>query len=294
MSPQIAPIPDAETLAVQLVLAKQAAREKVASVLAAALPNWRHAENKNPKMLFGRVFDLHLVDSVKHWTRSCPKPLPTGSIVDLEMIGRFHVGDTKQTVHKRLSRGVPWEAPIAALMMELASRINPDCVIVEAGANVGTITVPMARVSNADVIAFEPEAGNYSDLVRNIALNGLNNVTPSKLACSDIIGRGEMFDVHEKNPGLAKLAVSDGGSVEVTTLDHYLGNRKVGLLKMDVEGHECRVLAGASRVLAEHRPLILCEMLKAYADTLRDQVAKLGYTGHKVFRSDWLFVPDRT
>ena len=43
------------------------------------------------------------------------------------------------------------------------------------------------------------------------------------------------------------------------------GNPPPQLMKIDVEGGETAVLAGAERLLAEHQPLIICEVHHAEA-----------------------------
>ncbi len=46
----------------------------------------------------------------------------------------------------------------------------------------------------------------------------------------------------------------------MTTLDAALdAGGRTGLIKLDVEGNEADVIAGATRTIAEHRPIILAE-----------------------------------
>jgi hypothetical protein len=48
----------------------------------------------------------------------------------------------------------------------------------------------------------------------------------------------------------------------LTSIDHFTAERAIhpGLVKIDVEGYEGRVLKGAERVLKEDRPLIVLEL----------------------------------
>jgi hypothetical protein len=87
-------------------------------------------------------------------------------------------------------------------------------------------------------------------------------VEPRQLALSDRPGQGELAvgPLFERNMGLAALrgeaAPAEGEQtvkVEMATLDEVLGRKRVGLLKIDVEGHEPAVLRGAQRLLEEGR-----------------------------------------
>lgn len=255
-----------------------------------ALGAWRHAEPEaSPAPLrFEQVLRDHRHDLAAGWLEKIPAEI--GSVVDLSGIGRFCVGDPKQVLHKRLSRGIPWELPVAVLLMELASRCNPEALIVEVGANIGAHTIPMGHVATAPVFAFEPEITNYRDLQRNIALNKLNSVRALRMACSNRRGKGTMTRVLSDNPGMAQLTHDDLGDIEVISLDEWMAGRELGLLKMDAEEHEAIVLAGAEDTIRRSKPLILCEVLAEQAERLHGFFSRMGYEGQRVFRSDWLFV----
>ena len=56
-----------------------------------------------------------------------------------------------------------------------------------------------------------------------------------------------------------------------------LGLPRLDLLKIDVEGMELDVIAGAAATIARHRPLVFAEHLKVGFETLRDALAGQGY-----------------
>lgn len=283
---------DERALAERVAAARIMASRRVTAALTAALPEWDHALLRDPELRFAAAFEKHIVDSVSDWRRACPEPHERGTLVDLDMIGKFIVGAPDQVIHKRLSRGIPWELPVAVLLMELASRINPRSLIIEVGANIGTITVPVARVTRATVLAYEPASVNFRDLQAHIHLNSLTNALPFQIACSDREGWGKMTNISDRNPGLAQLETDQGGPVRVSTLDRLVDGRSVGLIKLDVEGHEPKVIAGATETIKRSRPLILCEVRQRDAENLVPVFTEIGYAGHRVFRSDWLFVPE--
>jgi NAD(P)-dependent dehydrogenase (short-subunit alcohol dehydrogenase family) len=72
--------------------------------------------------------------------------------------------------------------------------------------------------------------------------------------------------------------------VPVTTLDLFLAKttaKPIGLIKADVEGHEFAVFKGAERTIAEHRPILLFELMDTEADRgdMFSLMMDLGYTG---------------
>ncbi|MBS2019101.1 MAG: FkbM family methyltransferase [Deltaproteobacteria bacterium] len=149
--------------------------------------------------------------------------------------------------------------------------LQPGMSVLDVGANFGYFTVLAARAvgDRGSVHAFEPEPGNFALLQRNVAEHGYRWAHPHRLALSDAPGRAELFTDPSNlgNPSLTEANVPEkGGSVDVelVTLDGFLGElgerRRVDLLKMDVQGFEGKVLAGAQRMLERDRPWMLLEI----------------------------------
>ena len=171
--------------------------------------------------------------------------------------------------------------------------LEPGEVALDVGANIGHMTSIMAlRVGAAgSVLAFEPHPDVYRELTDNIALwrerSDLGRIVAHRAALSD--GTGEAV-LHvpgdfESNHGTASLVPPDRGSgvdsrscrVERLKLDIVLENvSSVGLMKLDVEGHEIEVLRGGVAsmkrkkirdiVFEEHRdyPTPVTEWLEEY------------------------------
>jgi FkbM family methyltransferase len=108
------------------------------------------------------------------------------------------------------------------------------------------------------VVAFEPQPAVFELLRANVASwsGDLAAVELHQTAISDRAGTGSIVSgpLFEHNMGLAKLGEADAdGSlsheVEVQRLDELLGDTQVGVMKVDVEGHETEVLRGAGRLL---------------------------------------------
>ena len=69
-----------------------------------------------------------------------------------------------------------------------------------------------------------------------------------------------------------------GPTIELTTIDEVLGGRRADIIKVDVEGLEARVLAGAHETLARYRPALILESLTEQAfEEIRDVLTPHGY-----------------
>jgi FkbM family methyltransferase len=87
--------------------------------------------------------------------------------------------------------------------------------------------------------------------------DSLAEIEPLRVALSSRAGQGTIVagSLFEQNMGLAKLAEGGVGNgqhsdeVELRRLDDLVSPTAVGLLKLDVEGHEAEVLRGASGLL---------------------------------------------
>lgn len=162
-----------------------------------------------------------------------------------------------------------YDTPLVAAARAL---LPADGVAVDAGANVGFWSVPLAL--RARTYAFEPLRDNVERLRRNAALNGVGerlHVEP--VALSDAAGTA-VLTLREDfqrgaSGGNAAILIEDGtddrfDQVEIAleTLDdaaRRLGVDRVDVLKIDVEGHEDFVLRGARQTLEAHEPVIFVE-----------------------------------
>lgn len=144
--------------------------------------------------------------------------------------------------------------------------IEPGDLVIDAGANIGQMTSLMALRAGREgqVIAFEPHPIVGNELEHNVA--GWQRdprhapITVQHAALSNCQGAAQLTipDWFDANHGIAFLAGSRSWNghtkscqVPATVLDASVPTaRQVGLLKIDVEGHELKVLEGAHRLLA--------------------------------------------
>lgn len=144
---------------------------------------------------------------------------------------------------------------------------TPGEIMVDVGANVGTYTIWAAAVRGAEVYAFEPESQNFALLCRNIALNGLaDSVTAFCTALSDETGFGTL---HISALQAGRSCHSFGEPLDFnlapqrfpfrqgsfsTTLDALVAEHVLPTpnhMKIDVDGIEHKVIAGAKDCLAD-------------------------------------------
>ncbi len=157
-----------------------------------------------------------------------------------------------------------WEREAQELMVK---HIGPDAVVYDVGANYGIHTLLMARLAGkGHVYAFEPASEISSSLEENLRLNKIANVTPVPLAVSDVTGVATFSTGHHHGASHldnAALVSDQTVSVRTTSLDEFAyreGNQAPDFIKIDVEGGESKVLAGATRVLKEAKPIILVDL----------------------------------
>ncbi len=132
---------------------------------------------------------------------------------------------------------------------------------IDVGANVGLWTYRLSHYFDR-VEAFEPIPRCYHHLRRA----GLPGVKLHNVALSSQQGRGELkIPAHWglRIQGMATLNELDGDceriAVETRTLDGF-DFRGVSFIKIDVEGHESEVLAGARDTIRREKPTMVIEI----------------------------------
>jgi FkbM family methyltransferase len=121
---------------------------------------------------------------------------------------------------------------------------SPPRTILDLGANAGFSSVYFARqYPNACIVCVEPVPSNVRVLVRNLELNGVNAVViPAAVDVNDgrvMIELGTMDYGHKisSSPANDKTTL-EVEAVSIPTIVRRLGWNRIGLLKMDIEGHE--------------------------------------------------------
>ena len=163
--------------------------------------------------------------------------------------------------------------------------LRPGDLFLDIGANIGSYSVYAAECG-AQVIAVEPVPHNAARVRENLDLNGY----PGQVVQKAVSDRPGSVRITNDEDSYNHLVAEGGIEVTATTLDELLGDR-CAVAKIDVEGAEELVLAGAKRALGEHRiKLLQLEWVVSDRMGINDRVNAqkiLDEAGYE------LFVPDR-
>jgi FkbM family methyltransferase len=139
-----------------------------------------------------------------------------------------------------------------------------DC-FVDCGASFGYFSVLAGSIVGTEgtVILFEPGPQNQSLLLLNLTANGMHTAEVHQVALSDEAGiwrygrSGANGSISSFDGDPAHLGGYD--LVRSTTLDRLVGQRKIDMMKVDVEGAEGRVFRGAEETLKRCGPTLVFE-----------------------------------
>jgi len=178
--------------------------------------------------------------------------------------------------------------------------------IIDAGAHDGRLTLPLATLPGTHVIAFEPLPAAFTRLQANTAIVR-DRVTLRAEALSDSAGAATLSvptvggTAQEEWASLAKdYQAIRGMDARVESIDTYhiqtvtldaLKLSDVTAVKIDVEGAEEEVVAGAVETLRRSRPILSIEIEERHrAGSTRRVPARLrplGYQGWFEFFGEW-------
>ncbi|MGF9693382.1 FkbM family methyltransferase [Rhizobium sp. 0TCS1.26] len=150
------------------------------------------------------------------------------------------------------------------MLREASALLPKGGTVVDIGANIGNHTIFFAKLLGANVLAFEPNPAAVKQLRDNVAINGAESlVRIHDVALGSSSGRGVVSLDDAGNLGKAQVLASETGDIEISTLDHFVGEEPVDLIKIDVEGMECEVLNGGLETLRRCQPSLLIEAATA-------------------------------
>lgn len=208
------------------------------------------------------------------------------------------------TARIALGRGIFERASFELLMRHAPVRD----VAVEVGAHVGSWTLGMSKLFKS-VIGFEPHPVNRHYLERNLARARPANVTILPFAVTEDPQQAfRITALHlTRNSGGAHLVPAqttnpNTSPVTAVRLDdvmpqHLAGGRRIGALKIDVEGLELSVLRSGEAVLRAHRPAVLleinrnCQRYGVSGEQVQDYMSDIGYRQTGRNHNDFVFVP---
>jgi FkbM family methyltransferase len=237
-------------------------------------------------------------------------PMPSWLYQHLHFIGPFTVEIDRSHRFQMLSHGAvvenelfwagfsgSWERTSLAIWAAICR--DATGTILDVGANTGTYALAAAALApQSQIIAFEPVERIAELLRRNVALNRFD-ITVEQMAVSD---RQDTIPIYDNLDPINYSASIEGQGadatrydVPVTSLDAYLlPDRLVTAIKIDVERHEPAVVRGMLKILADHRPPVLIEILDAsIGERVADAVAPLDYRFYHIAEARGLIPAER-
>jgi FkbM family methyltransferase len=172
--------------------------------------------------------------------------------------------------------------------------VQPGDRCLDVGANIGLHTVRLAKLAGprGEVIAVEPDPELARRAAENVALNGLANARVIPAAASAVAGEAvTLYRAADQNPNRAMASLHPHGyltgpaaEVQTITLDEVCPG-PVALMKIDVEGHEGAVVAGAARIIERYTPAIVFEYTpELLADPAQSPFMRLADAGYLMYR----------
>lgn len=187
--------------------------------------------------------------------------------------------------------------------------LKPGMAVVEAGANLGSHSVLLARgCAPGPFFAFEPQPRVFQVLCTNLTINGIANARAYPEALGAAAGTADIDVSNYGQPGnfgSASVRAQPRGlseRVRVSPLDDWQ-LPALHFLKVDVEGSELDVLRGAEATIRRCRPVIftendraahqpeLVQLLSSWGYRLYWHVTPLFRLGNTNGRSDNIFGP---
>jgi FkbM family methyltransferase len=179
------------------------------------------------------------------------EPSSIRTLVIAGEVVRFAVGTRREA-----ARLAAVSSDEGRMLRRLLRFLRAGDMFFDVGANIGTVTIPVAATGLAECLSFEPEPRNAARLAENAALNGLDNVMVVEaamwsaggtvgLSAGGPVGTGTHTVVERQGEGVT--------SIPATTIDAFRarGGRPPDVVKVDVEGAELEVLRGAAASLGE-------------------------------------------
>lgn len=233
---------------------------------------------RNTNDLFGRLFlrylsqflcfrEVPVLGRLLHWVSHQLLPAETHIWVPVrEGVGK----GLWLKLNPRTGRDY-YEGNCEPLVQEVLQKyLQQKMVFYDVGANIGFFTLIAGRLVGQEgrVFAFEPEREVVERLQKHVERNGFSNVSVIQAAVWSTTGSVTFIRSDPRcspDRGLGRVALSvntgDGIAIPSIALDDFIQRAPPPhLIKCDVEGAEVEVFQGAQKLLAQYKPIVVCEI----------------------------------
>jgi FkbM family methyltransferase len=233
---------------------------------------------------------------------------------ELEFIIKRLFFTEKYLLKKRLKRAIKNNYESELILLDKIINKNLDSV--DVGVYRGVYSYKLSQISK-HVHAFEPNPLIYPYLKKNLK-KVIKNISLYNIAASDCKGVAtlkipnrfntlnknnyeEMYKlgastIHKKNELNNNAYISK--EVEKNKLDNLLENKKIGFIKIDVEGHEKNVIIGASKIIKKNKPVLLVEIEEKHTQdkvlNIINFVNTFGYKSYFFYKKELIEINKNT
>jgi FkbM family methyltransferase len=182
---------------------------------------------------------------------------------------------------------------------------NENDIFLDIGANIGTVSVPFAKIFKCKCILIEASLANASLLCRNVSMNTIDSaVFLGCVSSYDIVKKHDVLKLYKPSGNSGASSVQKNWNTKnkltkfeyarVYTLDSLIPDKdlkKIKMIKLDIEGHEHEALSGFKKIsktgailIFEYRLDLMTHISKNYSFNLLKEIKK----NFKIFSIDYL------
>ena len=194
--------------------------------------------------------------------------------------GKFILNRHDKFQYKPLrNTGIPHINDQIMKTLDIINVLDDNSVVLDGGANIGLITIPIAQTNKCVVYSFEPQKQIYNCLCGNIVINNLNNVYTFKEALGSSKGKlyfpNFLYNI-QYDFGSCTLQQEGEIPIDVITIDS-LNLSRLDFLKLDVETMEVEVLNGGIETITKFKPICWIEYMYSDIENIKNILKPIGY-----------------
>ncbi len=196
----------------------------------------------------------------------------------VEFVGKDHIRYNLPNTIDNIGRELFIKGVYEKVTIDLITRLlKRGGVFFDIGANIGAISLPVAKATNATVHVFEPSRRTFQFLQKNKQVNRMDNMILNESAVHMSDGAEVIFYDVPENYGGSSLIRTYGDQphykVKTVSIDEYCKRnniQQIQVMKIDVQGFEIEVLKGCHQMLAQKTIKNIIFEFEGWAETNAD------------------------
>lgn len=164
--------------------------------------------------------------------------------------------DMRDNVNVNIALHGNWESWVTNHFMAV---VKPGMTVLDIGAHCGYYSLLAAKLVGplGKVYSFEPNPFYHYNFLRSMAINGYNHVTLNKVALSNRTGKMNILQFSEEGqdgPSISPFGIAFPHEYHETTVEtgillDYLPNKKVDIIKLDIDGGEPYIMESLFEII---------------------------------------------